>query len=185
MGAMTDDPRADDDRDDAATRELPVAAPWVVVSRTGRGATDDPVSPRRVLVLVAAGAVLVLVVSAVVGVFAARRLAERQAVNAAANTADLLAESVVQPALLDGVPDGPYAYEVADLARLARQLIDGPGDATSVAFAMTRPGGDPWTVSDRAWGRFLHATSADVGGTVWPAHLAHPKRLERYVLPTR
>jgi hypothetical protein len=86
---------------------------------------------------------------------------------------------------LDGVPDGPYAYEVADLARLARQLIDGPGDATSVAFAMTRPGGDPWTVSDRAWGRFLHATSAEVGGTVWPAHLAHPKRLERYVLPTR
>ena len=42
---------------------------------------------------------------------AARKLAERQAVNDAANTADLLAEAVVQPALTDSIADGDTLYQ--------------------------------------------------------------------------
>ena len=39
---------------------------------------------------------------ALVGVFASRRLAEAEAVNDAAKTADLLADAVAQPALTEG-----------------------------------------------------------------------------------
>jgi two-component system, NarL family, sensor kinase len=102
---------------DRATRELPGLARPVVVSR-GRADDAEPVRrTRRLVVLAAAGAVLVLVVVALVGVFAARTLAERQAVNDAANTADLLAEAVVQPALTDSLADGdPAAVAALDAA---------------------------------------------------------------------
>jgi signal transduction histidine kinase len=101
---------------DGATRELDGSAPWVVVSRSP-GAGVDATSPARLLVVVAVAAVLVLLLSVVVGVLAARKLAERQAVNDAANTADLLAEAVVQPALTDGLPAGdPSAVSALDAA---------------------------------------------------------------------
>ncbi|HET6168298.1 MAG TPA: histidine kinase, partial [Marmoricola sp.] len=107
---------------DGATRELPGLAPWLVVSR--RGAADDQQAPGagRLVVLVAAGAVLVLVVSAVAGVLAARKLAERQAVHDAANTADLLAEAVVQPALTDSIASGDPAAARAVGAALQEYL---------------------------------------------------------------
>ena len=100
------DPQGDHD---GATRELPGLAPWVVVSRGRKDHLEQAQRPGRILVIVAAGAVLVLVVSVLVGVFAARKLAERQAVNDAANTADLLAEAVVQPALTDAIVTGDAA----------------------------------------------------------------------------
>ncbi len=58
------------------------------------------------IVQVICAAVVVIVGVGIAGVIAARRLAGAEAVNDAAGTADLLAESVVQPALSDGVLTG-------------------------------------------------------------------------------
>ena len=102
MDAMTDDPPAAASGTDGATRELPGLAPWIVVSE-GSTQVDEIERPRKVLAIVGTGALLVLIVVSVLGVFAARSLAERQAVNDAANTADLLAEAVVQPALRNSI----------------------------------------------------------------------------------
>jgi signal transduction histidine kinase len=121
MGAMTDTGATDDLH--GATRELPGSAPWVVVSRRSGAPSDAPPSRGRLLVVVAVAAVLVLLVSVLVGVLAARKLAERQAVNDAANTADLLAEAVVQPALTDAVPAGD-ADAVAALDGALRDYLD-------------------------------------------------------------
>ncbi|MFL6059657.1 MAG: sensor histidine kinase [Marmoricola sp.] len=108
--------------EDGATRELPGLAPWVVVSQSGRDADDDARSPGRVLMTVAIGAAVVLVVVALLGIAAARTLAERQAVNDAANTADLLAEAVVQPALRNDITDGTAATRAPVATALASYL---------------------------------------------------------------
>jgi len=117
MESMAEDREVTDGDQHRATRELPGLARWVVVSR-GRSEQLPAVRrPARLLALVGAGAVVLLVVSALVGVLAARKLAERQAVNDAANTADLLAEAVVQPALTDAAPSGdPTAVAALDAA---------------------------------------------------------------------
>jgi two-component system NarL family sensor kinase len=104
MDAMTDDSATTDEL--GATRELPGLAPWLVVAGPRRGVEEEQQSPGRVLLMVALGAVVVLIAVSLLGVAAARTLAERQAVNDAANTADLLAEAVVQPALTDAIVDG-------------------------------------------------------------------------------
>lgn len=117
MESMADDREVTASDHHRATRQPPGSARWVVVSR---GPSEDLPAvrrPARLLALVGAGAVLVLVVSALVGVLAARKLAERQAVNDAANMADLLAEAVVQPTLTDSVPTGdPAAVAALDAA---------------------------------------------------------------------
>jgi signal transduction histidine kinase len=116
MDAMTSDPAPHANPDHGATRELPGLAPWIVVSR-GLLDADEPEQSRRMVAIIAAAAVLVLVVVAVLGVFAAQNLAERQAVNDAANTADLLAEAVVQPALQNSILDrSPTATAALDAA---------------------------------------------------------------------
>ena len=59
--------------------------------------------PRRVFVQVIAGALVVLAAVALVGVAASRRLAEAEAVNDAAKTANLLADALVQPAVSEAL----------------------------------------------------------------------------------
>jgi len=86
---------------------------------------------------------------------------------------------------VDDVPDGPYDLQVADLVVICREILDGPGGGGSVAMLMSRPGGAPWTVSDRAWGRFLNRAASAVGGTVWPVHQAHRYGVEALGLATR
>ena len=56
---------------------------------------------RRIVSQLLVGVLLVLIAVTVGGTLAARRLAEREAVNGSAKTADLLADVVVQPALTD------------------------------------------------------------------------------------
>lgn len=84
---------------------------------------------------------------------------------------------------LDDLPDGPYDVRAGNLADLCREFVEGPGGAASVAFLMTRPGADPWTVSDRAWGRFLVKVGAELAPDPWPVHWAHQQRVEEFVLP--
>lgn len=83
---------------------------------------------------------------------------------------------------LDDLPDGPYDVSLTDMVGLCHEFVDGPGAADSVAFLMARPGGAPWTVSDRAWGRFLVAAVEEVGAEPWPVHWAHPREVEEFRL---
>lgn len=95
----------------------------------------------------------------------------------------LFLDQVRRPAgpvlLLEDLPDGPYDLQIEDLVGICEEILDGPGgrDALggtgSVALLLSRPGGAPWTVSDRAWGRFLTRAAAAVGSGHWPVRLAH------------
>lgn len=82
-------------------------APWLTLTEPAAGGRPRGAAPtRRALVvrLVAAAALVVFVVVAV-GVLVARRLAEDEAVNDAARSAELLADVVVEPALGAGLLD--------------------------------------------------------------------------------
>lgn len=82
-------------------------------------------SRRRVFVQVTVGAVVVVVAVALVGVLAARRLAEAQAVNDAAKMTDLIAEAVVQPVVTDGLSTGdPAALSAID--KVIHEEVLGP-----------------------------------------------------------
>ncbi len=83
---------------------------WVTVGEPADEAlTEAPLGTRRVIIRLVAGIVVVLIAVTIGGSLAARRLAEREAVNDAAGTADLLAETVVQPALTDALLAGDEA----------------------------------------------------------------------------
>ncbi|MBV9829962.1 MAG: ATP-binding protein [Marmoricola sp.] len=90
---------------DQAPSQAPDQAPprtWVTVAEPSRHDDGEaPVSLRRVALQLVAGILVVLAAVTVGGTLAARRLAEREAVNDAAQRADLLAETLVQPALTD------------------------------------------------------------------------------------
>ena len=80
-----------------------VRPPWILVAAGTNVRSSEPlVQPRRVFLQVIAAALVVLVAVALVGVFASRRLAEAEAVNDAAKTANLMADAVAQPALTEG-----------------------------------------------------------------------------------
>jgi signal transduction histidine kinase len=83
--------------------------PWVDLAAGVALPPEPQVRRRRVIVQVICAAVVVIVGVGIAGVIAARRLAGAEAVNDAAATADLLAESVVQPVLTDGVVTGDPA----------------------------------------------------------------------------
>lgn len=80
------------------------------------------VNLRRLVWRLVLGALGVLVLVAIGSVFAASLLAEREAVNDAAGTADLLAEAVVQPALSEPLAQGDPAA-VAGFDAIARSRI--------------------------------------------------------------
>jgi signal transduction histidine kinase len=76
-----------------------------------------PVSRRQVLTSIILGAVAVLILVAVSGSLAARRLAEKESVNDAAKNAGLLADTVIQPALRNSLVSGDRtAFEIMDRA---------------------------------------------------------------------
>lgn len=100
-------------------------AAWVTLSRDQP--TDDApdLRPRRILAQLLVGLVVVLAVVGILGTLAAQRLAEREAVNDAAKTADVLATAVVQPALSQALIDGdPAAVEEMDAILRERVLGD-------------------------------------------------------------
>lgn len=78
----------------------------------------------RVFAQVAAAAAVVLVLVAVLGLGASRRIAERESVNDAARSTDLLAEAVLQPALTDGVVTGD-ADALAELDAVVQERVLG------------------------------------------------------------
>lgn len=86
----------------------PSGATWLTLSAassTGGAPAGTPLRSRRVYLQVLALTALVVIVVGVLGSIAARRVAEKEAVNDAAQRAGTLADAVVEPALLDGLVD--------------------------------------------------------------------------------
>jgi len=97
--------------------------PWLRVAAGDAAHPDEPPArPNRVLIQVVAAALIVLVVVALAGIAASRRLAEAEAVNDAAKTANLLAESVVQPAVNEALLTGDPAA-VAAIDKVVRERV--------------------------------------------------------------
>ncbi|GAA1990232.1 sensor histidine kinase [Microbacterium pumilum] len=115
-------------------------APWLTIAdgSAGRMASDAaPIRPRRVVLRLAAGLLVVLIAVALLGAFAAQLLAEREAVNDAANITDVFAEAVIQPSLTDALADGdPDAVDAFDA--VVRERVLGPG---VVRVKIWTPGG--------------------------------------------
>jgi two-component system NarL family sensor kinase len=120
----TDQPATPEAHSQPTTSD-PDAVGWIRVAEAAeQDHGEAPVSLRRVALQLIAGILVVLVVVTVGGTLAARRLAEREAVNGAAQRADLLAETVVQPALTDRLLNGdPAAYR--DFEKVVRERVLG------------------------------------------------------------
>ena len=100
----------------ADTVPVPVALSWVTLVEPTAAAPARPLPrPRRLLLQLALAVLAVFVLVAAGASVAASRLAEREAVNDAAHTANLLALAVVQPAVQDSLLDGDgQAYAALD-----------------------------------------------------------------------
>ncbi len=98
---------------------------WLPVATASSRHRDEPaVHPRRVFIQVIAGALVVLVLVALAGVAASRRLAEAEAVNDAAKTANLLADAVGQPAVTEALLTSDPAA-VAAMDKVVRERVLG------------------------------------------------------------
>lgn len=98
---------------------------FVVAAGSSRAGAGGPLKARLVYAQVVAATILVVLAVAVFGALTSRGAAERQAVNAAERRANLLAEVVVEPALLDGIIVGEPAA-VARLQAAVQQHVVGP-----------------------------------------------------------
>ncbi len=94
------------------------AAPRLRVLAAGRRSAepdDRPLRARQIYLQVVAMAAAVIITVGLIGAVASRKMAEREAVNSAAQTTAVLADAVVQPELTDGVVDGdPAALAALD-----------------------------------------------------------------------
>lgn len=109
------------------TGTVPATEPpeWITLTGASDGVAPTTVSRGRVLTAIAFGAVAVLVVVMVSGAMAASRLAEKEAVHDAARRADVVANTVVQPALADTLLSGdPEAFAAMDRAVRSHVLDD-------------------------------------------------------------
>nr|NLI51292.1 integral membrane sensor signal transduction histidine kinase [Propionibacterium sp.] len=96
---------------------------WVRVSGDGGAAPEpDPLDLRRIVWRLVLGALGVLMLVGIGSIYAASHLAEREAVNDAAGTADVLAEALVQPALTEDLAAGEVTA-VADFDALVRARV--------------------------------------------------------------
>ena len=78
--------------------------PWITLSNGASAAEEHrPLRTGRIILQVMAAAAVVVVLVSILGAIASRNVAEREAINDAANTTDLLADAVVQPVLQDGL----------------------------------------------------------------------------------
>jgi len=97
------------------------AGDWQVLAGA-RASTPRPPSVRRVLVQVAVAVAVAFAVVALSGILVFQRIAKQEAVHQVAEVTDILAESVVQPALTDAMATDP-AQATAVLDPLIRKGI--------------------------------------------------------------
>lgn len=150
--------------------DVDVQPQWrVLADGTRRAAAGDGLSRRRLLVRVLTAAVVVVLVVAGASLLLARQIAEREAVSAAAQVSDLLAESVVQGALEDDLlsPD-PAA------AAAARQRLD-----TAVRDRVLSAAG---LVRVKVWdarGRIVYSDEPRLIGRTFPLEEEEREALQR------
>ena len=101
MKGMTDQHTVRDARPEGAE-----APSWVQVSYGAPPRDRGPERTGKVLGWVAVAALVALIAVSIAGTFAAQDLAEREAVHDAVETSDLLAHSVITPALQDDLVEG-------------------------------------------------------------------------------
>ena len=124
MADPTTDPRTDSPTEAPVGESVaPSETGWVTLASPELdGASEPPLRMRRIVSQLLVGVLLVLIAVTVGGTLAARRLAEREAVNGSAKTADLLADVVVQPALTDRLLAGD-PESIAQFDDLVRKSI--------------------------------------------------------------
>jgi len=90
--------------------------PWTTLAEGGSSpAPGEPVGVRRVVLQMVGAALAVLLVVSALGIVVVRRIAEREAMNDASQLTDLLARTVVMPALEDPLLQGdPAAVQRLD-----------------------------------------------------------------------
>ncbi len=107
---------------DLPSDDSPVTWTTLTAGESSRRAVG-PVSGRRVVLQVLAATVAVLLLVGALGVVVVRRIAEREAMNDASQLTDLLARTVVMPALEDGLlTDDPEARARFDAVVRSRVL---------------------------------------------------------------
>lgn len=93
------------------------APAWRPISRSVSPADERTVRPRAIWLQLLAGVLFVLVLVGLLSTLAARTLAEREAVNDAAGTAGVIADTLIQPALnaelRAGSPEAVAAFDQA------------------------------------------------------------------------
>lgn len=156
------DTTTDSDESTQPLRVLPEPRPgartgppvWVAIGEPGEvERARTPIGRRRIAVQLLVGILLALVTVTIGGSAAARRLAEREAVNDSAAMANLLAETVVQPALTDELLAGDAAAQ-RQFDTLVRDRVMGDRVVRIKIW-----GGD---------GTVLYADQAELIGEVFP-----------------
>ncbi len=127
MRAGSSDPVPPDEATTEAFATAVGAAPaggWKTLVAAPVGGSDGrrPPASRTIIVRLALGLVAVLIAVGLLAAWAAQWLAEREAVNDAATTTDVLADAVIQPhlsaALLEGEPDA-----IDEFDRVVREQV--------------------------------------------------------------
>ena len=109
-----------------AGADAPGSAGWVTLAEPGRPEPDEPpVSLRRILIPIAAAALVVAATVGAAGWAVGRHIAEQQAVHDVAELTDVLAADVIQPNLTEAMlTDGAVARRRLD-PLIRRRLVDG------------------------------------------------------------
>jgi len=119
---------------DSPSPSAPTASPavgavgtpaWRTLVDAAPAPGDDATPPRagNTFLRLGAGLLAVFLVVGVLAGFAAQWLAEREAVNDAANVTDVLADAVIQPSLTDALADGDPAAVAAFDAIVRQQVL--------------------------------------------------------------
>jgi signal transduction histidine kinase len=156
--------------------ELSRAFSWTTLA-DGRSDTKDNTSYSAARVMLQVGVIAVLVIGLVTagGVVVARRTAEQEAINSAIQVTDLLADSVIQPALQDGLLSASPAAAQASLDAVVAPLVGKsvvPSAGKSVVSPLT---GKP-VVRVKIWtpeGRIVYSDVKSLIGKTFPVDAGH------------
>ena len=111
---------------DLMSTDLPVTdVPFRTLVAGTSASADGPIDVRKIVLRVAAAALGVLLLVGAVGIVVVQRMAEREALNDASQLTDLLARTVIMPALEDPLLDGdPGAIQRLD-AVVRQRVVTG------------------------------------------------------------
>jgi signal transduction histidine kinase len=111
---------------DLMTTHLPIAdVPFRTLVAGTSASADAPINVRKIVLRVAAAALGVMLLVGAVGIVVVQRMAEREALNDASQLTDLLARTVIMPALEDSLLDrDPGAIQRLDAVVRQRVVTD-------------------------------------------------------------